>query len=224
MNKIVLHTGVCFLFTLMTSHAQQIVDTNMMVDGSYYHQQQGNENISTQDLDVDPDRRAQAEALLKRISLRRDFKAGIISEEEYLRQKASLDEIIHSQIECSNDNAPGESSYLTDDLDLQARMNAFQKKLILRGRMEIRAITKEEYNREAAPLDGIIQYPGILTNGVNPEQVMSPDIRGQVDAFKKSIILQREYQRGLITSEEFSRQSDVLNGIMQRPVQWMTVE
>ena len=103
-------------------------------------------------------------------------------------------------------------------------MNAFQKKLILRGRMEIRAITKEEYNREAAPLDDIIQYPGILTNGVNPEQVMSPDIREQVDACKKSIILQREYQRGLITSDEFSRQSDVLNGIMQRPVQWMTVE
>ena len=116
------------------------------------------------------------------------------------------------------------ASDISADPDLQARVNAFQKKLILRGRMEIRAITKEEYNREAAPLDDIIQYPGILTNGVNPEQVISPDIREQVDAFKKNIILQREYQRSLITSEEFSRQSDVLNGIMQRPVQWMTVE
>lgn len=123
-----------------------------------------------------------------------------------------------------NDGSYSPISDISADPDLQARVNAYQKKLILRGRMEMRAITKEEYDLRAAPLEDIIQYPGIMTNQVNPEQVMIPDIREQVDAFQKSIILQRQYQRGLITSEEFSRQSDVLNGIMQRPVQWMTVE
>ena len=121
-------------------------------------------------------------------------------------------------------NLPEPSSYLTEDPDLQARVNAFQNKLVLRGRLEMGAITKEEYDHRTAPLEDIIQYPGIMTNQVNPEQVMIPDIGEQVDAFQKSIILQRQYQRGLITSEEFSRQSDVLEDIIQRPVQWMTVE
>jgi len=156
--------------------------------------------------------------------LRRELKAGHITEEEFLRQKASLDEIIHEPIAYSDDNPPEVSSHMAEDPDLQARVNAFQKKLILRGRMEMRAITQDEYDREAAPLDDIIQYPGILTNRVIPEQVMSPDLREQVDAFKQYITLRREYQRGQISAEEYGRQFKIFDEIMNRSVRWTIIE
>lgn len=223
MKKIV-HLGACLLLVFVASYAQQMTDIYATKDPVFNQEPQASENLSTQEQDADTNRSAQVEALLQRITLRRELKAGHITEEEFLRQKASLDEIIHEPIAYSDDNPPEVSSHMAEDPDLQARVNAFQKKLILRGRMEMRAITQDEYDREAAPLDDIIQYPGILTNRVIPEQVMSPDLREQVDAFKQYITLRREYQRGQISAEEYGRQFKIFDEIMNRSVRWTIIE
>ena len=222
--KIIAHLGASLLLVFVAVYAQDMTDIHAMTDQAFNLEPQASENLSAQELDANTYRSAQGEALLQRITLRREFKAGHITEEEFLRQKALLDDIIHEPMSYSNDKPPGVSSNMAENPDLQARVNAFQKKLILRGRMEMRVITQEEYDREAAPLDNIIQYPGILTNRVVPEQVMSPDCREQVDAFKQYFTLRREYQRGKISAEEYDRQVKILDEIMNRPVRWMIIE
>lgn len=227
MKKSILQAGACLVIISTAAHAQQVAVNIEAEDKSNCAQQNSitiSQSLSTQELDADPQRRPQIEALLKRVSLRQKYASGGLSEEEYGRQKSSMNAIIHGPIEVPGDDSPPALSDLSGDPDMQARVNAFQKKLILRGRLEIRAISKEEYDREISSLDEIIHYQGLMTNQVNPEQVMTPDIHAQVDAFKMSVLLQRQYQRGQITAEEYGQQSDTLNEIMQRPVPWMIIE
>ena len=186
----------------------------------YRQQKEGgaSSSMATPELQVDPDKQAQANALLKRISLCSQMRKGEITEDEFIRQKTSLDEVIQNQNALTSTSSSVAQSKLENDPDMQARVNAFQKKTILRGQLENGEITKNEFDIQTPSLDEIIEFPDAYTSMVTPEQVVFPDIRKQVAAFRKSIILRRQFMKGEVTEEEFNRQMDFLYEIMNSPV------
>lgn len=171
------------------------------------------------ELCVEPDKQEQVKAILKQVTLRRQMRKGEITEEEFKRQNAVLDEVIQTQISQTSNHSSMAESVLQNDTDMQARVNAFQKKTLLRGDYEDGTITKNEYDRQTVQLDEVIDFPGTHTSMVTPEHIIMPDIRVHVEAFRQSMLLRRRLKKGEITEEEFQVQSDSLHERINAPVE-----
>ena len=167
----------------------------------------------------EPDKQEQVKAILKQVTLRRQMRKGEITEEEFKRQNAVLDEVIQTQISQTSNHSSMAESVLQNDTDMQARVNAFQKKTLLRGDYEDGTITKNEYDRQTVQLDEVIDFPGTHTSMVTPEHIIMPDIRVHVEAFRQSMLLRRRLKKGEITEEEFQVQSDSLHERINAPVE-----